>query len=259
MSMTSAIRAHFSKVRERSWEICRRYYGDGYLHHNERYRQEVLSCLTPNSILLDAGAGEMQFTAEFAPKVRLAIATDMGELKRPFAGIMAVRSNLENLPFKDGTVDAVISMSVVEHLDDPDSSFREMARVLKPGGRFIAQTPSKFDYVSLAAHYTPFRFHRWLLSRLLDRREEDIFPTRFKANTVKSINACLAASALIPRKITFFNQYPAYLMFSPLLFRVGVLYERLTSKYERLAQLRGWVLIVAEKPSGEDMPSKSVA
>ena len=249
MSVTTAIKAHFHKVREKSWKICHRYYGDDYVHHNARYREEVLTRLNSNAVLLDAGAGEMQFTAEFAPKVRLAIATDIGVMKQPPRGIVAVRSNLEHLPFKDATIDAVVSMSVVEHLADPVSSFREMARVLKPQGSFISQTPSKYDYVSLVAHFTPFWFHRWLLSRLLDRREDDIFPTCFKANTRKEINACLAAANLIPRKICFFNQYPAYLMFSPLLFRVGILYERLTSKYKWLSQLRGWVMIVADKPA----------
>lgn len=58
---------------------------------------------------------------------------------------------------------------------------------------------------------------------------------------------CLEAAHLRPIKIQFFNQYPAYLMFWPLLFRVGILYERLTSKYEALAQLRGWILAVSQK------------
>jgi len=248
--MTTAIRAYFENVRKRSWKICEQYYGKEYQHHNARYRDEVMYRLTPDLVLLDAGAGEMQFTTEFAPKVRLAIATDMGAMKRPGPGIVAVRSNLENLPFKDGTIDVVISMSVVEHLADPVSSFCEMSRVLKPKGSFISQTPSKYDYVSLIAHWSPFWFHRWLLSRLLDRREEDIFPTCFKSNTRKSAEACLSAGNLFPRKIQFFNQYPAYLMFWPLLLRLGILYERLTSKYESLAQLRGWMLIVADK-SGE--------
>lgn len=248
MSMTSSVRTYFGKVRERSWKICEKYYGEEYQHHNKRYRHAVLARLTANSVLLDAGAGEMQFTKEFAPKVRLAIATDVGPMKRPPEGVVAVQSNLEHLPFKEGTIDIVVSMSVVEHLGDPINSFREMARVLKTQGTFIAQTPSKYDYVSLIAHYTPFRFHRWLLSRVLDRREDDIFPTCFKANTRKAIMACLDAGNLSIKTLTFFNQYPAYLMFWPLLFRLGICYERLTSKYECLGPLRGWVLMVADKP-----------
>lgn len=241
------IKKFFDRVRVRSWGIYERYYGSGYTHHNDRYREEVGQYLRPETILLDAGAGELGFTKEFAPRVRLAIGTDMGALKSVGGGVWAVQSNLERLPFKDGVMDIVISMSVVEHLTDPVTSFQELARVLKPGGVFVAQTPSKYDYVSLIAHWTPFWFHRWSLSHMLDRRAEDVFPTCFRSNTRKAMNRCLEAASLRPLKIEFFNQYPAYLMFWPLLFRAGILYERLTSKYEALAQLRGWILAVSQK------------
>lgn len=247
MSVTTAVRAYFKRIRERSWKICEQYYGEEYRHHNDRYRDEVLSHLTHNSVLLDAGAGELGFTKEFAPKVRLAIGTDMGELKPVGGGVWAVRSNLERLPFKDGTIDVVVSMSVVEHLTDPIGSFTELARVLKPKGILIAQTPSKYDYVSLIAHFTPLWFHKWLLSNLLDRRAEDVFPTCFRSNTRNAMTGSLEAARLRPLSIQFFNQYPAYLMFWPFLFRLGIYYERLTSKYESLAQLRGWILAVAQK------------
>jgi ubiquinone/menaquinone biosynthesis C-methylase UbiE len=242
------MREFFEKVRERSWKIYKQYYGNSdYKHHNARYREDVFSRLGPEAVILDAGAGELGFTREVASMARLAIATDMGEINRKPGDPPAFRGNLEHIPLKDSSIDLVISMAVVEHLDDPTTSFREMARVLKSGGVFIAQTPSKYDYVSLIAHLTPHWFHRWLLSRLLDRREEDIFPTCFKANTREAMLRCLAGANLKPIRVTFFNQYPAYLMFWPLLFRVGIGFERLTSRYECFAQLRGWILVVAEK------------
>lgn len=242
------IRTFFERMRRRSWSIYDKYYGQrGYRHHNDRYREEVFSRVHSGTILLDAGAGELGFTREFATKVRLAIGTDVGEIKRKPDDPPAVRSNLEALPFRDGTIDVVVSMSVVEHLTNPVTSFKEMARVLKPGGVFIAQTPSKCDYVSIIAHITPFWLHRWLLSRLLDRREEDIFPTCFRANTRRAMVDCLHRANLKPVKLVFFNQYPAYLMFWPFLFRLGILYERLTTRFECLEELRGWLFVVAEK------------
>lgn len=248
--MQTVIKEFFERVRRRSWKIYDRHYGQSdYRHHNDRYRSEVLKHLGPTAVLLDAGAGEMGFTKEFSSKVRLAIGTDMGEMKPIGGGVWAVQSNLERLPFKDETVDVVVSMSVVEHLVDPGGSFRELARVLKPKGIMIAQTPSKYDYVSLIAHWTPFAFHQWLLSHLLDRRAEDVFPTCFRSNTRKDMTECLEVAGFRPLTIQFFNQYPAYLMFWPFLFRLGIYYERLTSKYECLSQLRGWILVVAQKES----------
>jgi len=42
------------------------------------------------------------------------------------------------------------------------------------------------------------------------------------------------------------NHYPAYLMFSPVLFRLGVIYERLTS-LQAFRSLRGSILCVFAK------------
>ena len=43
------------------------------------------------------------------------------------------------LPFEDGTFDVVLTSHVLKHLDDEAllASFREVARVLRPGGRFL--------------------------------------------------------------------------------------------------------------------------
>lgn len=43
------------------------------------------------------------------------------------------------LPYEDGTFDVVLTSHVLKHLDDEAllASFREVARVLRPGGRFL--------------------------------------------------------------------------------------------------------------------------
>ena len=43
----------------------------------------------------------------------------------------------EALPFPDASFDVVVSRSAVHHFPDPPAAFREMARVVKPGGRVI--------------------------------------------------------------------------------------------------------------------------
>lgn len=47
----------------------------------------------------------------------------------------------EELPFADGSFDAVISNAVLEHVKDPFRCAREMARVLKPGGELFCVVP----------------------------------------------------------------------------------------------------------------------
>jgi ubiquinone/menaquinone biosynthesis C-methylase UbiE len=43
----------------------------------------------------------------------------------------------EALPFEDASFDVVVSRSAVHHFPDPTAAFREMARVVKSGGRVV--------------------------------------------------------------------------------------------------------------------------
>lgn len=47
----------------------------------------------------------------------------------------------EQLPFADGTFDAVLSLNVLEHVKDPFQAAREIMRVLKPGGEVFVVAP----------------------------------------------------------------------------------------------------------------------
>ncbi|MFN7056809.1 class I SAM-dependent methyltransferase [Hyphomonas sp.] len=48
---------------------------------------------------------------------------------------------LEALTFADGSFDLLITQDVMEHVFNPDAAFREIARVLKPGGAHIFTVP----------------------------------------------------------------------------------------------------------------------
>lgn len=47
----------------------------------------------------------------------------------------------EELPFRDGVFDAVVSVAVLEHVKDPFRCAAEMVRVLKPGGDLYCEVP----------------------------------------------------------------------------------------------------------------------
>jgi SAM-dependent methyltransferase len=249
------------RARERCWEIYRRYYGGPrYRSHFDRYREAIARSASPGAWVLDAGCGsDMPFTREVAPQVRAAVGVDVVRFVPERGSALGCRADLHALPFRDGVFDLVISMSVVEHLDDPELVFREFERVLKPGGVLIIQTPNLYDYASIVAALSPYKFHRWLMSRISDRKEEDVFPVLYRANTRGAIRRALQRSRLAVDRVTLFNQYPAYLMFSTWIFRLGILYERVTSRYELLAPLRGWLLAEARKelPAEATEPPRS--
>ena len=49
--------------------------------------------------------------------------------------VQLVRGRAEDLPFPDGSFDAVVFTFLLRYVEDPQATVSEMARVLKPGGR----------------------------------------------------------------------------------------------------------------------------
>lgn len=69
--------------------------------------------------------------------------------KRAFtAGAIPLRAaaaDVRAIPFRDASFDAIYSMGTIEHFDETELAVREMARVLKPGGRAIVGVPNRHD------------------------------------------------------------------------------------------------------------------
>jgi SAM-dependent methyltransferase len=59
--------------------------------------------------------------------------------------LRAAAADVRALPFRDASFDAVYSMGTIEHFDETEQAVREMARVLKPGGRAIIGVPNRHD------------------------------------------------------------------------------------------------------------------
>ncbi len=60
-------------------------------------------------------------------------------------GLRAAVSDVRELPFREGSFDAIYSMGTIEHFDETEQAVLEMARVLKPGGRAIVGVPNRHD------------------------------------------------------------------------------------------------------------------
>ncbi len=100
----------------------------------------------PNGALLDLGSSDgetLGHIAELRPDLRLFAADVAGDPKCYPRNCEFARVDLERqpLPWGDGTMDAITCMHVVEHLRDLTLLFREIARLLKPGGRVYFETP----------------------------------------------------------------------------------------------------------------------
>jgi ubiquinone/menaquinone biosynthesis C-methylase UbiE len=226
-------------------------YYKGRKFSRTQYRDAVRQHACPGDHVLDAGCGRYLEFAQELPEAVEVVGIDLEpELQtRNEASPYGIRADLECLPFPAAQFDLVISRSVIEHLHHPARVFREFHRILKPGGKVILSTPNKYDYVSVIAALTPYSWHRRLASKTLQVNEDDVFPTLYRANTLSALRKQLTSAGFEQIRLEAINHYPVYLMFSPILFRLGTLYERVTSM-EALRSLRGTLLCVFQKPHG---------
>ena len=66
--------------------------------------------------------------------------------------------DIHHLPFKDNSIDAVMSLAVLEHVREPALVLKEVHRVLKPGGRVFSLIPFMQPF-----HASPHDYQRYTL------------------------------------------------------------------------------------------------
>ena len=105
----------------------------------------LLALLPPEWVVGDLGCGTGQSTASLAPHVRRVIGVDQSSpmLKaahKRTSGLDNVelrRGSLESLPIADGECDAALLILALTYVEEPVSALKEMARILRPGGRGV--------------------------------------------------------------------------------------------------------------------------
>jgi len=65
-------------------------------------------------------------------------------------------ADIHKLPMADNSVDAIICIAVLEHVEEPQKAMAEIYRVLKPGGYCFIYVPFLFYYHPMKGYYKDF-------------------------------------------------------------------------------------------------------
>lgn len=175
-------------------------------HSQVHYARTLSAAVSRGDMWLDLGCGHQLLPSwvmdparqrRLSSRAALLVGMDFDSsiLRHPLLNARVVGRG-EDLPFEDGTFDLITANMVVEHLEDPRQVLQEVQRVLKPGGRLIFHTPNYRYYLIRLAALTPDFLKRRLVWWLEGRREEDIFPTVYRMNTVTQVREFAKGSGL---------------------------------------------------------------
>lgn len=115
--------------------------------------------INPEGTMLDLGCGEGRhifgLMEKFPDLKCIGLDPHIESLDKAFEGLKFLESisntktnflsgSAYSLPFSDDSFDLVVCSEVLEHLHDYKDAIKEINRVLKPGGQFLASVPAEF-------------------------------------------------------------------------------------------------------------------
>ena len=161
----------------------------------------------------------------------------------------------DNLPFADQSFHLVTANMVFEHLPDPESAFRELARVLVPRGRLIILTPNLWNYLvfgnCVLSKIVPRKVLVSIVSLAESREETDIYPTLYRANTMKELSRLAKKAGLEVKEVKMLTApQPFFKFFAPVAV-IQLLLMRMTvgKVFRRFAES---ILMIFERSAGAE-------
>jgi ubiquinone/menaquinone biosynthesis C-methylase UbiE len=227
--MTTPLEATYPESRFCGFSRC-----DGSVHFYSRVHA-LIAQMNGKVRILDVGCGRGLGAEDTSPYRRQL--RDLRGVDREVIGIdvedfsdnelldsfALIDSPIGRWPIFDRWANLVVCDYVLEHIENPCHFFRELRRVLAPGGYYAIRTPNKWGYPAIIARCVPNRRH----AALTPRQEHDVFPTVYRANTQRRIKQLAKQNGLTVSSYTIEGE-PSYLTFSRPLYRLASLVHRLT-------------------------------
>lgn len=131
--------------------------------YDDFFKQAITRIFTEKKSVLDIGGGlriDATRNNRFDPKnawiVPLARAVDYKIMDPVDTYHPDIVGDIHELPFDHDTQDAIVALSVLEHVEDPIRACGEMHRVLKPGGLCLVYVPFLYYYHAETGYYKDY-------------------------------------------------------------------------------------------------------
>lgn len=239
----------------RLYWVARDVLAPGLRYSQDWYEEELCRVVTAQTRWLDAGCGhqvlpDWRLIAERELVGRAAQVTGLDPDTNAVAKHRSISNihvgTLEMLPFADGSFDLVTANMVVEHLADPVTAFKEVFRVLVPGGIFLFHTPNLSSYVIALAR----RFPDWVkqaAAQLLEGRKcEDVYTTHYQCNSQTAIYEIASTSGFEVASIRLVATDALFALVLPLAL-IELLWIRTTMRKE-MSSHRTNIIAALRKP-----------
>jgi len=236
----------------------------GLLSSQTQYRDKLFSVLPDESFSwLDLGCGHQVFAdwmmadqERFVRRTRLAVGIDLDlPALKAHQGLNAkIYGNLIHIPLKDQSFELITANMVVEHLDQPEAVFRQVHRLLRPGGLFVFHTTNARNPFLRAAANIPQRLKNQIVYLLEHRKPEDVFPTHYRANRPEDIMALAATTGFEVCALDLVSTSAFTQMLGPLV--VGELFFIRMLRQKRFEHLRTNLICVLRKAISKGGNSK---
>lgn len=127
------------------------------LVNRDRWVAGQAASLPAGAKVLDMGAGSCPYRPLFAHcryQTQDFAGLDADQLRHGNYGNIDYRCDIASVPVADGEFDAILCTEVLEHVREPVKAVREMARILKPGGRLMLTAP-----LGSGIHQEPYHYY----------------------------------------------------------------------------------------------------
>jgi ubiquinone/menaquinone biosynthesis C-methylase UbiE len=222
------------------------------------YGKRVLSYLKPGIRWLDLGCGDRllcggleKLESELARYPFVGVDLDLENLRAQRHTEWRVQADANHLPFRSECFNLITANMVVEHLRNPELTFRELNRVLAPGGTIVLHTPNLTNYLvfgnRVLSRMMSSRIHAALVATSEDRSEDEIYPTFYRANTRGKLHQLVEPTFRLtvesmPGPRPFFHYFVPVALVELMLTRLTQ-----TQLFQRFATT---LLVTMQKPAG---------